>query len=102
MNSGRPIDDDILNEAYESNNGGDKIDRKPEDELCQVAYHESGHDTAINTGASSDLENDTNIARRMIINYGMDEEFGLAVMDVSSGEEIETILKSCKSYLEKV
>jgi len=42
---------------------------------AEVIYY--GKDQGLNTGASSDLEKATNVARYMICRYGMDEEFGL-------------------------
>ncbi len=43
-----------------------------------------GNKDGITTGASSDLRNATGIATDMITYYGMDEDFGLAVIDLDS------------------
>lgn len=50
-----------------------------------VYYGEDGN----SSGASGDLQNATNCARRMLCYYGMDNEFGLAVMpaDELKGEQ---------------
>lgn len=50
-----------------------------------VYYGEEGN----SSGASGDLQNATNCARRMLCYYGMDNEFGLAVMpsDALNGEQ---------------
>jgi ATP-dependent Zn protease len=45
---------------------------------AEIAYY--GEKDGISTGASGDLQQATNIARAMIVSYGMDEEFGLGVM----------------------
>lgn len=45
---------------------------------AEIVYY--GKKDGISTGASGDLESATRVARAMICNYGMDEEFGMAVM----------------------
>lgn len=45
---------------------------------AEIAYY--GEKEGVSTGASGDLESATRIARAMICNYGMDEQFGMAVM----------------------
>ena len=45
---------------------------------AEIAYY--GERDGISTGASGDLESATRVARAMICNYGMDAEFGMAVM----------------------
>ncbi len=45
---------------------------------AEIAYY--GDEAGISTGASGDLEQATRVARAMICNYGMDDEFGMAVM----------------------
>lgn len=141
VKQGRPMDDAILDEAYELTRHGEKKDWGYE-YLERVARHESGHallcylggntpayltivargshggymehanedmgplqtreelisrirtslggraaeivyygkKDGVSTGASGDLESATRIARAMICSYGMDEEFGLAVL----------------------
>jgi ATP-dependent Zn protease len=45
---------------------------------AEIVYY--GEKDGISTGASGDLEQATRVARAMICNYGMDDEFGMAVM----------------------
>jgi len=45
----------------------------------EIIYY--GAETGITTGASSDLRTATNVVRDVIVNYGMDDKFGLAVME---------------------
>lgn len=45
---------------------------------AEIAYY--GEKDGVSTGASGDLESATRVARAMICNYGMDAEFGMAVM----------------------
>ena len=45
---------------------------------AEIAYY--GEKDGVSTGASGDLESATRVARAMICNYGMDDEFGMAVM----------------------
>jgi ATP-dependent Zn protease len=45
---------------------------------AEIAYY--GDEAGISTGASGDLEQATRVARAMICSYGMDDEFGMAVM----------------------
>ncbi|MDR2569890.1 MAG: AAA family ATPase [Oscillospiraceae bacterium] len=49
---------------------------------AELVYY--GSEDGLSTGASGDLDYATNIARAMLINYGMDFEFGLAT--ISQGE----------------
>ena len=46
---------------------------------AEIAYY--GEEGGISTGASGDLEQATKLAVSMLCSYGMDEEFGLAVMN---------------------
>ena len=46
---------------------------------AEIVYY--GEKDGISTGASGDLWSATNIARHIICTYGMDEKFGLAVID---------------------
>ena len=142
MKAGKPLDDAILDEAFELTKHGEKKDWGYE-YLERVARHESGHaflcylggntpsyltivargghggymehsakemgplatkeelinrirtslggraaeivyygeKDGISTGASGDLEQATRVATAMLCNYGMDDEFGLAVMN---------------------
>jgi len=45
---------------------------------AEIVYY--GEKDGVSTGASGDLEQATRVARAMICNYGMDDEFGMAVM----------------------
>lgn len=45
---------------------------------AEIAYY--GEKDGVSTGASGDLASATNVARQIICTYGMDEEFGLAVV----------------------
>lgn len=45
---------------------------------AELVYY--GDEDGLSTGASSDLESATDTARRMLGSYGMDQEFGLAVL----------------------
>lgn len=53
---------------------------------AELVYY--GEEDGVSTGASGDLKSATNVAKRMICDYGMDKDFGLAVADadVNSGE----------------
>lgn len=45
---------------------------------AEIVYY--GAEEGVSSGASGDLYNATSIAKRLICNYGMDDEFGLAVI----------------------
>jgi ATP-dependent Zn protease len=49
---------------------------------AEIVYY--GEIDGITTGASGDLSNATNVARRIVCSYGMDEKFGMAVVDAQS------------------
>ncbi len=49
---------------------------------AEIVYY--GEKDGVSTGASGDLVSATNMARSIICTYGMDEEFGLAVIDQPS------------------
>lgn len=61
---------------------------------AEIVYY--GKDGGISTGASGDLMSATNIAQQIICTYGMDEEFGLAVIkgDFISNGMISVEVKS--------
>ncbi|MBR6825033.1 MAG: AAA family ATPase, partial [Oscillospiraceae bacterium] len=46
---------------------------------AEIVYY--GLEDGISTGASGDLASATDLARRLLCNYGMDDAFGLAVVD---------------------
>ncbi|MEE0929028.1 MAG: hypothetical protein UIG59_07525, partial [Acutalibacteraceae bacterium] len=49
---------------------------------AEIAYY--GDEDGISTGASGDLSNATRTAQRIVCTYGMDDDFGLAVVDSSA------------------
>lgn len=51
---------------------------------AEIVYY--GDKDGISTGASGDLASATNIARQIVCSYGMDEDFGLAVVSSGSAE----------------
>lgn len=53
----------------------------------ELVYY--GEKDGVSTGAGSDLVSATRLARRIICTYGMDEEFGLAVIDEHSASHGE-------------
>lgn len=52
-----------------------------------------GSENGVSTGASSDLRSATECARAMLCSYGMDDEFGLAVIG-AAGSETESAIRS--------
>ncbi len=58
---------------------------------AEIVYY--GEKDGVSTGASSDLASATNLARQIICTYGMDEAFGLAVIDQQAAREGELSLK---------
>ncbi len=77
---------------------------------AEVAYY--GERDGISTGASGDLESATNVAQQIVCTYGMDDEFGLAVvhgavaangtMSVEVRESVNRILKEQMSEAVKL
>ena len=57
----------------------------------EIVYY--GETEGLSTGASGDLERATRIARQIICLFGMDKEFGLAVVDSHAAENGEISLK---------
>ncbi len=51
---------------------------------AEIVYY--GPEDGMSTGASGDLQSATRVARGIVCAYGMDDEFGLAVVDSASGE----------------
>lgn len=51
---------------------------------AEIAYY--GEKDGISTGASGDLASATNVAQQIVCTYGMDDEFGLAVVYGSAAE----------------
>lgn len=49
---------------------------------AELVYY--GDEDGISTGASGDLESATKLAEALVCYYGMDDDFGLAVMDIRS------------------
>lgn len=68
---------------------------------AEMVYY--GEKDGVSTGASGDLQSATNLARRLICTYGMDEDFGLAVVDASEaislslGSEVRTAINKILS-----
>ena len=54
---------------------------------AEIVYY--GPEDGISTGASGDLSNASNLAQRMLCNYGMSEDFGLAVVDTQAARNGE-------------
>ena len=66
---------------------------------AEIVYY--GRENGLSTGASGDLETATDLAERMLCRYGMDEEFGLAVID-QAGEPLAGQVQSHINELLKV
>jgi ATP-dependent Zn protease len=64
-----------------------------------ICYGENDSDEGHSSGASSDLQNATNIVRNMITRYGMYEEFGLIVSTKESDELTALINKILREQL---
>lgn len=67
---------------------------------AEIVYY--GETDGITTGASSDLANATHLAHQIICNYGMDEKFGLSVIEpqtASTGEMAEKVHTAVNSIL---
>ena len=58
---------------------------------AEMTYY--GADSGISTGAGGDLATATNLARQLVCSYGMDEQFGLAVVG-GAGEAMSTEVRS--------
>ena len=54
---------------------------------AELVYY--GPEDGVSTGASGDLASASNLAQRMLCSYGMDEEFGLAVVDPQAAQRGE-------------
>jgi ATP-dependent Zn protease len=69
---------------------------------AEVVYY--GDEDGISTGASGDLESATNIARAMLVTYGMDSEFGLAALscdEAAKGPQSAEIIRKINTILNK-
>ncbi len=69
---------------------------------AELVYY--GEKDGVSTGASGDLASATGLARQIICTYGMDESFGLAVIDSQAAREGELSLevrKAVNQILEK-
>lgn len=58
---------------------------------AELVYY--GSEDGISTGASGDLESATRLAEALVCCYGMDEEFGLAVIDIRSCANPNTLAR---------
>lgn len=67
---------------------------------AEIAYY--GERDGISTGASGDLVSATNMAKQIICTYGMDETFGLAVLNpsVADGVLSAEVIKAVNSILQ--
>jgi ATP-dependent metalloprotease FtsH len=80
------------NHGYVENSGSEALSQHTRDSLLALLRSalggraaeiaRFGNDYGISTGAASDLKTATNIAKSMIMSYGMDDEFGLAVISL--------------------
>jgi ATP-dependent Zn protease len=66
-----------------------------------ICYGDKDSDEGFSSGASSDLQNATNIVRNMITRFGMYEEFGLTVGAKESDELVKLINKILSEQLAK-
>ncbi len=64
---------------------------------AEIAYY--GEKDGISTGASGDLEQATRMAQAMICSYGMDESFGLGVMDRQEAAQNPDVRKRVNEIL---
>lgn len=67
---------------------------------AEIIYY--GEENGISTGAGGDLKSATDMARRIICDYGMDKEFGLAVMslDTNVGEVYTQVRNAVNKILD--
>ena len=63
----------------------------------ELVYY--GEEGGLSSGASSDLENSTYFAERLVCAYGMDAEFGLAVVDTSKDT---SMLQYVRPFVNKI
>jgi ATP-dependent metalloprotease FtsH len=69
---------------------------------AEIVYY--GEKDGLSTGASNDLISATNTARRIICNYGMDEKFGLSVIEreeIAYGELSEEVREAVNAILDE-
>lgn len=59
---------------------------------AEIVYY--GNEDGISTGASGDLESATRLAEALVCYYGMDDDFGLAVMDIHSAVNSDACAKA--------
>ena len=59
----------------------------------EIVYY--GEQDGISTGASGDLQSATSIAQQIVCTYGMDSEFGLAVVTHGADGDIATMIRAC-------
>ncbi len=78
---------------------------KFEDEICSLLggyLAEKIFFKEVTTGASSDLKRATQIARRMVTEYGMSEELGPIIYSETSGQFMGTEMGSSRDYSEQI
>ena len=68
---------------------------------AEIAYY--GEQDGLSTGASGDLRNATRVAQRILCNYGMDENFGVAVVnaDEAAGELADELREAVNRILKE-
>ncbi|MBO4836612.1 MAG: AAA family ATPase [Clostridia bacterium] len=66
---------------------------------AEIAYY--GEEEGISTGASGDLEQATRTAAAMLCAYGMDEDFGLAAMDLKEALRNDTVRRQINEILKR-
>lgn len=66
---------------------------------AEIVYY--GNDGGLSTGASSDLRIATDLAKQMLCSYGMDEEFGLAVINPDNSYISPILHKTINELLKK-
>ena len=64
---------------------------------AEIVYY--GEKNGVSTGASGDLESATRIAQAMICSYGMDNHFGLAVMNQQQALQSEMVQRRVNEIL---
>ena len=64
---------------------------------AEIAYY--GEEAGVSTGASGDLEQATRVATAMLCSYGMDDAFGLAVVDSRTAQSDPTVRRRVNEIL---
>ncbi|MBO6163892.1 MAG: AAA family ATPase [Lachnospiraceae bacterium] len=64
---------------------------------AEIVYY--GEEDGISTGASGDLYTATNVARHMLCTYGMDADYGMAVINPSAPETADALMQRVNAIL---